>query len=235
MDVLLHFSTLSIARMGRAAVKGAGAANNATLLDHALGPVDWRAALKDLPSVDGAPTQAAIDVAQQFNAAIAAECGVPSLSVPVRKRPEHVPLFMLTLFCQDPVGKALWDFADMAGKASVDWLMRCGSDDYEAYLARQEHTPSLFAVHTEPSEAEINKVLDIRAREYLPGHIGEVLRTAGRMRLQDDPAAVYGKQLGVAREKHVRAAMSELVEQGLVDIAQPGQVRNAVYRWLGQE
>lgn len=234
VDVLLHFSTLSIARMGRAAVKGAGAANNATLLDCALGPVDWRAALKDLPSVDGAPTQAAIDLAQQFNAAIAAECGVPSLSVPVRKRPEHVPLFMLTLFCQDPVGKALWDFADMAGKASVDWLMRCGSDDYEAYLALQELTPSLFAIHAEPSEAEINKVLDVRARAYLPGHIGEVLHAAGRMRLQDDPAAVYGKQLGVAREKHCRAAMSELVEQGLVDVAEPGQVRNAVYRWLGQ-
>jgi hypothetical protein len=113
--------------------------------------------------------------------------------------------------------------------------MRCGSDDYEAYLARQEVEPSLFAAHTEPSEAEINKVLDLRAHQYLPVHIADVMRAAGRMRLQDNPAAVYGKHLGVAREKHVRGAMSQLVEQGLVAIDEPGQVRNAVYRWLGQE
>ena len=235
VDVLLHFSTLSIARMGRAAVKGAGAASNATQLDRALGPLDWRAALKDLPELDGAPTQAAIDLAQQFNAAIASECGVPSLSVPIRKRPEHLPLFVLTLFCRDPVGKALWDFADMAGKACVDWLMRCESDDYETYLARQEIAPSLFPLHSEPSESEINRVLDARAHDYLPGHLADLVRRAGLVRLQDDPGSTYGTLLGVAREKHVRVAMSELVEQGLVDIARPGQVRNAVYRWLGQE
>jgi three-Cys-motif partner protein len=235
VDVLLHFSTLTIARMGRAAVKGAGAANNASLLDRALGPVDWRAALKDLPAIDGAPTQAAIDVAQQFNAAIAKECGIPSLSIPVRKRPGHVPLFLLTLFCQDPVGKALWDFADMAGKACVDWLLRCETDDYVSYIARQESTPSLFPMHEEPTEAEINKALAARASEYLPGHIASVLRSAGRMRLQDDPAAVYGEQLGVAREKHVRAAIGELVEQGLVGIAVPGQVRKATYVWIGRD
>jgi three-Cys-motif partner protein len=235
VDVLLHFSTLSIARMGRAAVKGAGAVTNATQLDRALGPVDWRAALKDLRELDGAPTQAAIDLAQQFNDAIASECGVPSLSVPIRKRPRHLPLFVLTLFCRDPVGKALWDFADMAGKACVDWLMRCESDDYEAYLARQEVAPSLFPLRSEPSEPEINRVLDARAYDYLPGHLADLVRRTGRMCLQDDPGSTYGRLLGVAREKHVRAAMNELVAQGLVDVAEPGQVRNAVYRWVGQE
>jgi three-Cys-motif partner protein len=233
VDVLLHFSTLSIARMGRAAVKGAGAPSNAMHLDRALGPVDWRGALEDLPAVDGAPTQAAIDVAQMFNAAIASECGVPSLSVPIRKRPTHLPLFVLTLFCRDPVGKALWDFADMAGKACVDWLMRCESDEYAAYLARQEVEPTLFPLDFEPSESEINRVLDARARDYLPPHLAAVIRRAGRMRLQDDPGAAYGALLGVAREKHVRAAMAQLTEDGLVEIAEAGQVRNALYRWIG--
>jgi three-Cys-motif partner protein len=229
VDVLLHFSTLSIARMGRAAVKGSGAVNNASLLDRALGPVDWRSALEDLPDVDGAPTQAAIEVAQQFNAAIAMECGIPSLSIPVRKRPGHVPLFMLTLFCRDPVGKALWDFADMAGKACVDWLLRCETDDYASYLERQEVAPSLFPLDEEPTEAEINKVLSVRAGQYLPGHICNLVRVAGRMCLQDDPAAVYGELLGVAREKHVRVAMNQLVDQGLVEVEVAGQVRKATY------
>jgi hypothetical protein len=142
---------------------------------------------------------------------------------------------VLTLFCRDPVGKALWDFADMAGKACVDWLMRCESDDYEAYLARQEVAPSLFPLHSEPSESEINRVLDARAHDYLPGHLADLVHRAGRVRLQEDPGSTYGTLLGVAREKHVRAAMNELVAQGLVDVAEPGQVRNAVYRWLGQE
>lgn len=233
IDVLLHFSTLSIARMGRAAVKGAGATGNAEQLDRALGPVDWRAALKDLPEVDGAPTQAAIDLAQTFNAAIARECGVPSLSVPIRKRPTHLPLFVLTLFCRDPVGKALWDFADMAGVAAVDWLMRCGADDYSAYLARQEVKPTLFPVAFEPSVSEINGVLEARAGGFLPSHLAELIRRAGPLRLQDDPASAYGAQLGFARERHIRAAMTQLFNDGLVEIVEPGQVRNALYRWIG--
>jgi three-Cys-motif partner protein len=232
VDVLLHFSTLTIARMGRAAVKGTGAASNATLLDRALGPVDWRSALRAVPGADGAPTQAAIDVAQEFNAAIATDCGVPSLSVPVRKRKDHLPLFVLTLFCRDPVGKALWDFADMAGRACVDWLMRCESDDYNAYLARQAYAPSLFAVQEEPSESEINKVLDGRARTYLPDHIASVVRKAGRLVPQTDPSAVYGDLLGIAREKHIRAAVHDLLARGVIAVAgEPRQVRNTTYVW----
>lgn len=81
----------------------------------------------------------------------------------------------------------------------------------------------------------IDKVCHVRAREYLPGLLAGVLNAAGRMRLQDDPAAVYGKQLGFAGEKHVRAAMNQLVEHSLAVIEEPGQVRNAVYRWLGHK
>jgi hypothetical protein len=39
--------------------------------------------------------------------------------------------------------------------------------------------------------------------------------------------------LGFAREKHVRAAMTELAEAGLVQMVESGQVRNALYRWVG--
>lgn len=106
-------------------------------------------------------------------------------------------------------------------------------DDYAAYLARQEVEPTLFPIAFEPSESEVNRVLDARARDYLPSHLSDVIRRAGQLRLQDDPASAYGAQLGEAREKHVRAVMAQLVETGLVEMAEPGQVRNALYRWVG--
>ena len=234
IDVLFHFSTLSVARMGRAAIKEVGASTNASQLDRALGPVDWRTALKDLPPVDAAPTHAAIELAKQFGAAIATDCGVPSLSVPVRKRPGHVPAFVLTLFCRDPVGKALWDFADMAGKAHIDWLLRCESDDYSAYLAEQEQTPSLFELQLAPSDLEIERLVAARASAYLPGHLSQLLRAAGALRLQDDPAAAFGELLGVAREKHVRAALKQLEANGLVSGKTTGQFRGETFRWQDQ-
>jgi hypothetical protein len=142
---------------------------------------------------------------------------------------------MLTLFCRDPVGKALWDFADMAGRASVDWLLRCASDEYDAYLAREETNPSLFPVQFEPSINEINRIVDERAAAYLPGHVADLIRRKGTCRLQDDPASVYGEQLGMARAKHVSAAVERLVDRGLVERRGAAQIRNAVLRWTGGE
>jgi three-Cys-motif partner protein len=233
VDVLFHFSTLTVARMGRAVIKGVGAATNASQLDRALGPVDWRTPLKDLPALDGAPTQAAIELARQFSEAVAADCGVPSLSVPVRKRPGHVPVFLLTLFCRDPVGKALWDFADMAGKAHIDWLLRCETDDYTAYLNKQQNTPTLFELQVEPSKPEIEKVILDRASAYLPAHLERLVRERGSLRPQDDPAAAFGDMLGVAREKHLRAALKQLESNGLVTGQTVGQFRKETFTWLG--
>jgi hypothetical protein len=217
--------------MGRAAIKGVGASTNPAQLDRALGPVDWRTALQDLPPVDGAPTQAAIGLARQFGHAVANDCGVPSLSVPVRKRPGHAPAFVLTLFCRDPVGRALWDFADMAGNAHIDWLLRCESDDYAAYQAAQQRTPTLFELHDAPTEAEIDRLIAMQADMYLPQHLTRLIHARGSLRPQDDPTAVFGELLGISREKHIRVALKQLVDEGRITGKTTGQFRSQIFQW----
>jgi three-Cys-motif partner protein len=230
IDVLFHFSILSVARMGRAAALGKGARTNAALLDRALGPVDWRSAFADAHDGDGKATRVASELAGEFGRAVAAECGVQSLSIPVRKRPHHLPAFALTLFTRDPVGKALWDFADMAGSAHVDWLLRCESDDYEAYVSEQKHQLTLFQVREQPTEAAVEALVAGRTASYLPKHLAELIRERGTLVPQDDPAAVFGGLLGAARERHVRSALAQLVADGTLAGKTSGQFRNQPFK-----
>jgi three-Cys-motif partner protein len=233
IDVLFHFSALTVARMGQAAVRGTGAKQNSVHLDRALGGVDWRSAFADLPPIDGAATDAAVEVARRFSEAVAHDCGVPSLSVPVRRRPGHAPVFLLTLFSRDPVGKALWDFADMASKAHIAWLLRCEADEYSEYRAEQDNTPTLFDLRIEPTEADVERVIAERSAAYLSPHLRQLIQSRGTLRPQDDPAAVFGDMLGVAGEKHARAALRQLVNDGPISGDTTGTFRKNTFKWHG--
>ncbi|HUF99344.1 MAG TPA: hypothetical protein VMM60_14540 [Ilumatobacter sp.] len=126
IDVLYHFSLLTIARMGRAAMEQGDGSPLAAQLDATLGDAGWRERFAEVePGKDGAATAAALDVAERFSHVVARRIGVPSLGIPIRRRPGHLPIYQLTLFTKDPLKRALSDFADKAGKAHVDWLLHC--------------------------------------------------------------------------------------------------------------
>ena len=215
IDVLYHFSLSTVARMGRAGVlDGPTSQQNAARLDTALGGVDWR---HDFEAADdpNAPTLAALAVARRFGSSAGAEANVPSTGVPVRQRPGQLPKYVLMLFSADP--KAHWDYADVAGKAHVDWLHHCDRTDYEANIQRREESGvlSLFA-EPEPDKDEIEQQIRGESLNYLRDHLADLIRTRGSLRPVDAVQETYGEQLGLARATHVRAALKELHRHGVI-------------------
>jgi three-Cys-motif partner protein len=217
VDVLYHFSLLSVARMGRAALGQGDSSPNAKKLDAAFGPVGWLEQLAGIPPESGAATRAALNIARTFSTVVVGRTGVPSLGIPVRPRPDHVPKYLLTLFTKDPVGRALWDFADVAGNAHVDWLHHCNHQDYEANVAAMARNGvmSLFGEEPPPEVVEIQEAVRTVARNYLPDHLARLIGERDLVPVEDIEAT-YGDLLGRARETHLRSALQTLIDDGRI-------------------
>jgi three-Cys-motif partner protein len=230
IDVLYHFSLLSVARMGRAALGQGDSSPNAKQLDAALGPVGWREQLAGISSESGAATRAALDIGRSFATVVAERTGVPSLGIPVRPRPDHVPKYLLTLFTKDPVGRALWDFADVAGNAHVDWLHHCSQQDYEANVEAmaRKGVMSLFGDEPAPHVSEIQEAVKVVALNYLPDHLVRVIGERDLVPV-NDIEATYGEPLGRARETHLRSALQLLIDDGRIGGDTKGAFRSRAF------
>lgn len=229
IDVLYHFSLSAVARMGRAGVLGQPISEQlAAQLDSALGDINWR------PDFEGAadpqaPTRAALAVATRFGQSIGSSAGLTSTGVPVRQRPGQLPKYMLMLLSADP--KAHWDYADVAGKAHVDWLHHCDRADYEANIQLQEESGVLLLFQEpEPDKDEIELQIRREAVAYLAEHITGLVRAPGSVRPIDAVQETYGDQLGLARSTHVRAALKELHRQGVITDDATGEFWRRVIR-----
>ena len=230
VDVLYHFSLSTVARMGRAAATDApGAAQMRQQLDAALGDINW-AALFDGAGAPGDATRAAIQLAGEFSASVAATSNGRSTAIPVRQRPNQFPKYMLTLFSRDE--RAHWDFADVASSAYVDWLHHCDTSDYEANLERERSYGMLSLFEPEaPARASIDEVLAEEAQSYLRDHLLTRLAESPGFRPMDDIAGFYGAMLGRARSKHGRAALKAMHAEGLVTDDASGEYwRRRLYR-----
>ncbi len=223
IDVLYHFSLSTVARQGALGVTSKrGASLSSAQLDAALGASTWRAPFETSPGGDGAATNAALTVAQAFATSVATEAGVTTTSVPVRRRPENLPTYLLTLFSADR--KAHWGFADMAGKTYVDWLHHCDREEFEANLKRDEQLGLLKLVEDpEPEISQIDQLLADKAKSHFARHLPTALERLGSIVPIDHFEELYGPMLGRARELHLRNAFKELHKQGRTDDKATGQ------------
>jgi three-Cys-motif partner protein len=216
VDVIYHFSVSAVARMGRAAVLGReGAESNAAQLDGALGSIDWRTPFLHAEGPEE-PTSAAVNVARLFKDAVRASTGIISTTIPVRQRPDHLPKYLLMLFSAND--EAHWDSADQAGKARVDWLHHCDTEDYEANVRdREEHGVLTLFDEQPPERDRIDQQVASEAESSLRDHIRELLTRRADLRPVDAVEAVYGDHLGRARTMHVRSALKALYLDGEID------------------
>ncbi|MEJ7634021.1 three-Cys-motif partner protein TcmP [Aeromicrobium sp.] len=87
-------------------------------VDRFLGGEDWRAEFFNARA-NGNAAEAAESVVRAYCDRIEKETGFSSISIPVRRRPTHPVLFLLTLFFTSPV--AGYKFADAAARATRKW------------------------------------------------------------------------------------------------------------------
>jgi three-Cys-motif partner protein len=216
LDVLYHFSLSTVARMGRAAVSTARTAeHNASLLDAALGPLDWSQYFEGATD-PGEATLAAIDVARAFGKSIRQTTGLRSTAVQVRQRPSQLPKYLLMLFSSN--AQAHWDFADQASMAHVDWLYHCASEDYEDFVAKTDETgvQSLWS-EPPPDRSDLEEQLTLQAAAYFEAHLTELLTRRNTLKPIDSIEDIYGELLGRARVKHLRSAFKRLHAEGTID------------------
>lgn len=233
IDVLYHFSLSTVARMGRAGVvERPTSHHNAEQIDAALGAIGWREDFKRA-TAPNAPTEAALAVARRFGESVRRATGLQSTGVSVRQRPGQLPKYLLMLFSANQ--KAHWDFADQASKAHVDWLYHCDREDYDANVRLREEQGliELFA-SPEPNMNDIDDQVRRDAAAYLPDHFAELLRRRGSLRPVDAVEDLYGEMMGRARVTHVRAAIKQLHDAGLIDDDGTREFWNRTIRWTGQ-
>jgi three-Cys-motif partner protein len=212
-EVLLHFSVLSVARMGRAVhvarTRGSGLSDadrkTADRLDRFLGGNWWQDHFARVHDEDD--EQRATDIAMEVSAAyetlMTAKTRYRSIRMPVRPRPDLLPKYVLSLFTANSEGA--WFFADSLGKAGREWTVAWQED-----LLGKGQSPgqgSLFGdtpiitVENYVTESEPEWV------KHIADNIERLLREVGPFRLADRVPEVYGNILGQASTPQVRAAV----------------------------
>lgn len=228
-DVLVHVSVRSVwnfgSRLTNATRQGqplsASDAVFAERLDRFLGDGWWRehferAGQATDDEADERPAQIALRVADEYAAQLAAETGYQTVSMQVRRRPHHVPIYVLTLFTRHPDGT--WLFADCIGKAALDWEHAWR----EADLGKEgpDGQTTLFA-----AAGEVAFDREKYERDHHHEWVSIIAENVDRLLSQHRPlvlaehvAEVFGRTLGTgAQHKHARAAIKLLHQQGRVD------------------
>lgn len=231
-EVLLNLHVTSLSRIGGILGRGENltSADSRTLqrLDTFLGQDEWREVFLGTfrKSVEGSATAAALEVASHFRAKVKKDTGYDSFAVDVRRAEGHVPLFQLTLFYRS--GYAAYKFADASSLGHAKWRefnmraeARRNGVMYADALLGEDYTEEAF----EEQFAHDEKALRERLCHDVARNIRELLRSRAELSLSRDSdiKAIYGGALGLAGEKHLRAAWDRLAASGVARRRDPAQ------------
>lgn len=162
---------------------------------------------------------AAQRVASEFCERVKAATGFGSFAVPIRRRPTHPPLFLMILFYRHAA--APYQFNDAVSGANGDWREHFRQLDLAEELAKQQTEPDLFGSEFTVEMSEKRRQSgraasrpDVVCRDS--HNIRSLLASQPALPVEARFADIYGPTMGLAREKHLRAAWDQLVEDGLI-------------------
>ncbi|MEQ4301832.1 three-Cys-motif partner protein TcmP [Plantactinospora sp. B6F1] len=215
-EVLLHFSVLTVARMGRAVHAARSKRGElspadqktADRLDRFLGGDWWQehfAGVRDEGDEQRA-TQIALEVCDTYEKLLTTGTRYRAVKMPVRPRPDLLPKYVLALFTASNEGA--WHFADSLGKAGVEWsvawqtdLLRKGEKYGQGSLFGDDELPTPES-HSSSHGPEWTRIIAT--------NLERLLDKLGPFCPADHVPEVYGTTLGQASTPHVRAAVKLL-------------------------
>lgn len=221
-EVLLNINIEALWRIGgnlelkgNQVVPKAGQGRGVERADEFLGGPWWRTVFMEARTRSGAAAAAARAVANEYRKQVCDLTGRDSMSIEIRRRPNHEPLFLLTLFYSHPA--AGYKFADAASRATAAWRKAFLLEELEQIAATEQTT--LFGPEVEQDqavdrfdsqEADLSKQwVDLICRRIVDA--GEpALSVSGHLDV------ILGTAIGLAGDKHIRAAWDKLAAQGLV-------------------
>lgn len=220
-EVLLNINVEAVWRIGGNLQRGRsgfepqrGQEKGVLKADAFLGGPWWRGVFFESREAGQTAAQAAQAVVDEYCNQVCRATGRQSMSIPVRRRPESPPLFLLTLFFDHPA--AGYKFADAACRATRKWRDTYRSRELADFLGKH-HEESLFGddyeVELRRQEGEKQeKALD----EAWVALISSNVKGAGsrQLPLAADIGIILGDALGLAGERHIRQAWDRLAEEG---------------------
>ncbi|HEV3379685.1 MAG TPA: three-Cys-motif partner protein TcmP [Trebonia sp.] len=173
---------------------------------------------------------AAEEVVGRYAERLIRESGMSAITVPVRRRLHHQPVYHLVFLTRSPYG--IWVFADALGHARREWLRMIGrlDDDRNVQetfpgMSRSDDMQQLIAYEQDSAQKIVEANLIKLAR---PGQ--------APVRLVDHARQVFGDAYGIATDSVVSDAIAALETRGELTVPGPAtRVRNRVIGPPGQD
>ncbi|ABL79462.1 MULTISPECIES: three-Cys-motif partner protein TcmP [unclassified Nocardioides] len=229
-EVLLNINVEAVSRHGGYLQRGAGgtpeikpglSSQGVEKADLFFGGKWWRARFLDARDETSSAALAAAAVVDEYRAAIAKETGTLSISVPIRRRANRAPLFLLTLFYRhDAAG---YKFADAAARASRKWrdaYRRQDLDDFFEKHDEQEMLPIMGDIIREDSasrSAAAERDLESDCISAVATNIQVLVVQSTQVAVGRNVVPILGDTLSLAGESTIRKAWDRLADAGSVD------------------
>ncbi len=205
-ELLLNFSADLSRRAAGALNAGRVSHPIILLMDDTCGGTWWRdtarVALSKPMTRNFEPVAAA--VAQEYAQRLARAGAMLQVTVPVRRRMHHQPIYHLVFLTRSQYG--LWVFADALGKARQAWLRVLGAVD-------DEDTGGMLFTPLDGMEWIIEAEED-RAKKTIMKNMRILAGKRSRFKLVDHALDVYGEAYGLATDSSVAAALHALKTSG---------------------
>jgi three-Cys-motif partner protein len=208
-ELLLNFSA-ELTRRAAGALKAGRLDHDALpVMDRTCGGDWWRQTALDAHAASPAGNfeAAAFAVVEEYARRLAIAGGMHAVSVPVRRRVHHQPVYHLVFLSRSAHG--IWVFADAVAHARHVWMRAMGPVD-------DDHDDALFSfgdtvdqlIDSEQRAAQVSLAANLRA----------LAAGKQRVRLVDDPWSVFGDRYGIATESTVRKALRDLERAGEITV-----------------
>jgi three-Cys-motif partner protein len=217
-EVLLNFSADFTRRATGALAAGQHNHESLPALDRVCGGTWWRDVALQALGPDSTFEPCAEAVARAYTDRLARMTGMHGITVPVKRRVHHQPVYHLVFLTRSPFG--IWVFADAIARARNEWLEALGpqSDDSDDALFS-------FGDVVKDVVAQEQERARIRVRENLHG----IVTRRNRAKLVDEVWSVFEGVYGVANDTTISAALGLAVKEGSVAVIEQGRkIRDSV-------
>lgn len=222
-EVLLNFSADFTRRAAGQLAAGRTEEAGIARLDTTCGGQWWRGVAMEAQrsTTAGNFELAAEAVVAGYAQRLARAGSMMHVTVPVRRRLHHQPVYHLVFLTRSPYG--LWVFADALGEARQVWLRSIG------HLDDDDNGPQTALWSSSDSMQWLIDREKTRAEEAIRENLRRLVRSVGPFKLVDRAPEVFEQVYGVATEATVAAAIQALSARGELAIQQPGRrLREAV-------
>ncbi|HET8662037.1 MAG TPA: three-Cys-motif partner protein TcmP [Micromonosporaceae bacterium] len=217
-EVLLNFSADLTRRAAGALRAGLLDHDALPVMDRTCGGDWWRQVALDAhaASPTGSFEAAAFAVVERYARRLAAHGGMHAVSVPVRRRVRHQPIYHLVFLSRRTHG--IWVFADAVAHARQGWMRALGPAD-------DDHDDALFSFD-DTVDQQIGSEQSA-AQGVVAANLRALVAAGQQVRLVDNPWSVFGDCYGIATDSTVRKALRSLEHSGeLTVVRKAKQVRD---------